>query len=116
MHHERKYYKTLLLDSLPTYVESHLDPFSPDHLNAKIVVRTIENKQDVVHYLPWAFIYCLLTLNPSYYNLQGTIQRHLADHISELVETTIFDLETSKCIAIEDDMYISPFCSFSLIL
>ena len=110
----KEYYKKFLLDPLP--VESHLDHFLHDHLNAEIVVRTIENKQDAVDYLTWTFMYRRLTQNPNYYNLQGTSQSYLLDHLFELVETTIFGLETSKCIAIKDDMYISPFCIFSLIL
>jgi pre-mRNA-splicing helicase BRR2 len=32
----------------------------------------------------------------------------LSDHLSELVETTLSDLESSKCVAIEDDMDLSP--------
>jgi pre-mRNA-splicing helicase BRR2 len=46
--------------------------------------------------------------NPNYYNLQGITHRHLSDHLSNLVETTLSDLEQSKCIAIEDDMDVSP--------
>ncbi|KAK5834958.1 hypothetical protein PVK06_010638 [Gossypium arboreum] len=33
---------------------------------------------------------------------------HLSDHLSELVENTLNDLEASKCITIEDDMDLSP--------
>ncbi|KAF9411849.1 hypothetical protein HW555_009454 [Spodoptera exigua] len=36
------------------------------------------------------------------------VSRHLSDHLSELVETTLTDLEQSKCIAIEDDMDVQP--------
>lgn len=35
---------------------------------------------------------------------QGTSHRHLSDHLSELVEQTLADLEQSKCISIIDDM------------
>ena len=34
--------------------------------------------------------------------------RHLSDHLSELVETTLNELEHSKCISIEDDMDTAP--------
>lgn len=34
--------------------------------------------------------------------------RHLSDHLSELVETTLNDLETSKCISIEDGIDLAP--------
>ena len=36
------------------------------------------------------------TQNPNYYNLSGTTHRHLSDHLSELVENTLADLEESK--------------------
>lgn len=46
--------------------------------------------------------------DPVYYNLQGTSHRHLSDHLSELVEETLNSLVASKCIAIEDEMDVSP--------
>lgn len=32
------------------------------------------------------------------------VRRHLSDHLSELVESTLSDLEQSKCISVEDEM------------
>ncbi|RKO84019.1 U5 small nuclear ribonucleo protein 200 kDa helicase, partial [Blyttiomyces helicus] len=55
----------------------------------------------------WTFLYRRMALNPNYYNLQGTSHRHLSDHLSELVETTLEELSTSKCIIVEDDE-VSP--------
>ncbi|BBM97599.1 pre-mRNA-splicing helicase BRR2 [Marchantia polymorpha subsp. ruderalis] len=102
----KEYYKKFLYEPFP--VESHLDHYLHDHLNAEVVVRTIENKQDAVDYLTWTFMYRRLTQNPNYYNLQGVSHRHLSDHLSELVEVTISELESSKCVMIEDDMDLSP--------
>ena len=34
--------------------------------------------------------------------------RHLSDHLSELVEHTLHDLEQSRCISIEDEMDVAP--------
>ncbi|KAF3549948.1 hypothetical protein DY000_02009797, partial [Brassica cretica] len=48
-----------------------------------------------------------LPQNPNYYNLQGVSHKHLSDHLSELVENTLSDLEASKCIEIEDEMNLS---------
>merc|ERR1711871_1188993 len=99
-------YKKFLFEALP--VESHLDHFLHDHLNAEAVTKVIENKQDAVDYVTWTFYYRRLGQNPNYYNLHGATHRHLSDHISELVETTVGDLETSKCITVEDEMDIAP--------
>ncbi|CAF3930211.1 unnamed protein product [Rotaria magnacalcarata] len=71
-------------------------------------IQTIENKQDAVDYLTWTLLYRRMTQNPNYYNLQGVSHRHLSDHLSELVENTLTDLEQSKCITIENEMDTSP--------
>ena len=51
---------------------------------------------------------CRIAQNPNYYNLNGTSHRHLSDHLSDLVENTLTDLEQSKVISIEDEMDLSP--------
>merc|ERR1719273_2602417 len=99
---KKDFFKKFLYEPLP--VESHLDHCLHDHFNAEIVTKTIENKQDAVDYLTWTYLYRRMTQNPNYYNLQGISHRHLSDHMSELVETTLNELEQSKCISIEDDM------------
>ncbi|KAL1375278.1 hypothetical protein pipiens_017578 [Culex pipiens pipiens] len=86
---KKDFFKKFLNESLP--VESHLDHRMHDHFNAEIVTKTIENKQDAVDYLTWTFLYRRLTHNPNYYNLQGVTHRHLSDHLSELVESTLSD-------------------------
>ncbi|KAK9005390.1 hypothetical protein V6N11_042825 [Hibiscus sabdariffa] len=102
----KEYYKKFLHEALP--VESHLHHFLHDNFNAEIVATVIGNKQDAVDYLTWTFMYRRLTQNPNYYGLQGLSHRHLSDHLSELVENTLNDLEASKCITIEDGMDLSP--------
>ncbi|XP_015119554.1 putative U5 small nuclear ribonucleoprotein 200 kDa helicase [Diachasma alloeum] len=103
---KKDFFKKFLNEPLP--VESHLDHRLHDHFNAEIVTKTIENKQDAVDYLTWTFLYRRLTQNPNYYGLQGVTHRHLSDHLSELVENTLGDLEQAKCVAIEDDMDTLP--------
>uniref|UniRef100_A0A7S2XFJ4 Helicase ATP-binding domain-containing protein n=1 Tax=Lotharella oceanica TaxID=641309 RepID=A0A7S2XFJ4_9EUKA len=102
---KKEFYKKFLYEPFP--VESHLDHMLHNHLNAEIGTKTIENFQDAVDYLTWTFMYRRLTQNPNYYNLQGTSHRHVSDHLSELIEGTLQDLETSKCISI-DDIDLSP--------
>eukprot|EP00794_Sanderia_malayensis_P005235 gene5235-5896_t len=63
----------------PLPIESHLDHCLHDHFNAEVVTKTIS----VSH-------------------------RHLSDHLSELVENTLSDLEQSKCISIEDEITVMP--------
>ena len=103
---KKEYYKKFLYEPLP--VESHLDHYLHDHLNAEVVTRTVENKQDAVDYLTWTFFYRRLTQNPNYYNLTGVTHRHLSDHLSETVENTIGDLERSHCLAVENEMDLVP--------
>eukprot|EP01118_Nematostelium_gracile_P018858 TRINITY_DN8529_c0_g1_i1.p1 TRINITY_DN8529_c0_g1~~TRINITY_DN8529_c0_g1_i1.p1 ORF type:complete len:411 (-),score=113.76 TRINITY_DN8529_c0_g1_i1:30-1238(-) len=76
-------------------------------MNAEVVTKTIENKQEAVDYLTWTFFYRRLSLNPNYYNLQGITHRHISDHLSDLIETTLTDLEAAKCVTVEDEMDIS---------
>jgi pre-mRNA-splicing helicase BRR2 len=80
-----------------------LDHFLHDHMSAEVVTKVIENKQEAVDWLTWTFYYRRLTQNPNYYNMTGTTHRHISDHLSELVETVVTDLEQSKCISLEDD-------------
>ncbi|KAJ3102694.1 DEIH-box ATPase [Phlyctochytrium bullatum] len=98
---KKEFFKKFLYEALP--VESHLDHYLHDHFNAEVVTKTIQNKQDAVDYLTWTFFYRRLTLNPNYYGLQGVTPRHISDHLSEMVETTLEELAQSKCILVEDD-------------
>ncbi|VDP05372.1 unnamed protein product [Soboliphyme baturini] len=103
---KKDFFKKFLYEPLP--VESHLDHCLHDHFNAEIVTKTIENKQEAIDYLTWTFLYRRMTQNPNYYNLQGVSHRHLSDHLSELVENTMSDLEQAKCITVIDDMDCQP--------
>lgn len=102
----KEYYKKFLFEPLP--VESHLDAALHDALAAEVVTRTVQNKQDAVDYITWTFYYRRLAQNPNYYNMTGVSHRHVSDHLSELVESTLTDLEASKVIAIEDDFDLEP--------
>ncbi|KAJ9115096.1 hypothetical protein QFC22_005424 [Naganishia vaughanmartiniae] len=111
----KDFFKKFLNEALP--VESMLPNNLWDHFNAEIVAKTIENKQDAVDWCTWTWFYRRMTQNPGFYNLQGTSHRHLSDHLSELVETTLADLAEKKCITIEDEMDLAAInlgmiCSF----
>mmetsp|Transcript_17823 Transcript_17823/g.25189 ORF Transcript_17823/g.25189 Transcript_17823/m.25189 type:complete len:2374 (+) Transcript_17823:76-7197(+) len=103
---KKEYLKKLLYDPLP--IESHLDHYFHDHFNSEIVTKTIGSMQDAVDYITWSFLYRRLTKNPNYYNLQGSSNVHLSEHMSEMVETVLGDLEESKCCQINDEGDVSP--------
>lgn len=103
---KKEYLKKLLHDPLP--VESHLDHVLHENICAEVVSRVVENKQDAVDYLTWTFFYKRINQNPNYYSLQGVTHRHISDHLSELVETTITDLQESKCLTVDEDFDLSP--------
>ncbi|EPQ30981.1 uncharacterized protein PFL1_01170 [Pseudozyma flocculosa PF-1] len=102
----KDYFKKFLAEGLP--LESRLNAYAQDFFNAEIVARTIDDKQSAVDILTWTLLYRRLQQNPQAYNCQGRTMQHIGDYLSELVETTLADLEGSKCIAIEDDMDVSP--------
>jgi pre-mRNA-splicing helicase BRR2 len=98
--------KTFLHDLIP--LESQLDHNLHDFLNAEVVSRTITSKTDAVDFLTWTFYYRRLAQNPNYYNLSGGGHQQLSDHLSDLIETVLADLEESKCLGVEDDMDLIP--------
>lgn len=103
---KKEHLKKLLYDPLP--VESHLDHYLHDHFNSEIVTKTIGSMQDAVDYITWTYFYRRLPKNPNYYNIQGTSNSHLSEHLSEMVETVLADLEESKCCQMNDDGDVSP--------
>jgi pre-mRNA-splicing helicase BRR2 len=103
---KKEFYKKFIYEPLP--VESQLDRFLHDHVNAAVVNQVITTKQDAVDWITWTFFYRRLTQNPNYYNLAGTTPDHLSDHLSELIEDVVNDLQQSKCIAVVDGMHLDP--------
>ena len=103
---KKKYLQKFL--SEPLVVESRLVQSLNDHLNAEIVTKNIENKQDAVDYITWTFLYRRLTLNPNFYGLQGTSHHHLCDFLSEMIESCLSHLQQCNCLTIESDTNINP--------
>lgn len=103
---KKDYLKKLIYDPLP--IESHLDQYLHDPFNSEIVTKTIGSMQDAVDYITWTFLYRRLTKNPNYYGLQGTSNVHLSEHLSEMVEAVLGDLEDSKCCQMAEDGDVSP--------
>jgi len=104
---KKEYYKKFIYEPLP--VESHLDQKErmADFINAEVVLKTIDNKQDAIDWLTWTFYYRRISKNPNYYGLQGVTHGHISDHLSELVETTVEALEQSQCLSVEEEVDLS---------
>ncbi|CEL57890.1 pre-mRNA-splicing helicase BRR2 [Rhizoctonia solani AG-1 IB] len=103
----KEFYKKFLSEGLP--IESHLTTnLLHDWFLAEAAVKTIENKQDATDILTWTYFYRRMMQNPNYYNLNNLGHEHLSDYLSELVENTLSELANSNCIAIEDEMDVSP--------
>jgi len=101
----KEYYKKFLSEPLP--IESHLNHFLHDHLNAEIFAKTIEDKQACVDWITWTFMYRRLLQNPNYYNMQGKSNIHLNEYLSETIEKCLVELEKSGCISNVDNMISS---------
>jgi pre-mRNA-splicing helicase BRR2 len=102
---KKEYLKKLLYDPLP--IESHLHLYLHDHFNSEIVTKTIRSMQDAVDYITWTFLYRRLAKNPNYYGLLGTSNVHISEHLSEMVETVLGDLEESKCCQMTEEGEVS---------
>ena len=65
-------------------------------VSRQVVSHTIESKQDAVDYFTWTLFFRRLVQNPNYYSMEGVTEAHISDHLSQLVEDTVADLEVSE--------------------
>lgn len=103
---KKKYLKKLLDEPLP--VESHLNHFLHDHLNAEVVNKTVETEHEALQILTWTFLYRRLQQNPNYYNLRRVGNRELSEYLSDLVESVVEDLSKAKMLEVEEEVKVSP--------
>ncbi|KAL1374653.1 hypothetical protein pipiens_000749, partial [Culex pipiens pipiens] len=94
----------------PIPLELHVQGFNITHKASRIAAMSKPVYNAVTKFSPHkpTFLYRRLTQNPNYYNLQGVTHRHLSDHPSELVKSTLSFLEQSICISVEDEMDTLP--------
>jgi pre-mRNA-splicing helicase BRR2 len=104
--YKKEQIRRLIFESLP--LESYLISYLKDMLNEEIVNGTIETLTDAVDYLTWTFYYHRLTQNPNFYSLTGITVRHISDHLSELVESSVTELTENKLISLEDEINVIP--------
>nr|XP_023662018.1 activating signal cointegrator 1 complex subunit 3 [Paramormyrops kingsleyae]XP_023662019.1 activating signal cointegrator 1 complex subunit 3 [Paramormyrops kingsleyae]XP_023662021.1 activating signal cointegrator 1 complex subunit 3 [Paramormyrops kingsleyae] len=98
---KKDFYKKFLYEPFP--VESSLLGVLSDHLNAEIASGTITSKQDAMDYITWTYFFRRLVMNPSYYNLDDISHECMNKFLSNLVERSLRDLESSYCIEIQED-------------
>lgn len=104
---KRDYYKKFLSEALP--VESHLHHYLHDAFVTEISTKMIESGDDAINWTTFTYFYRRLLANPSYYNLTNTTHEGLSNYMSDLVETTLRELDESKIIDFdEEDGSVSP--------
>lgn len=104
---KRDYYKKFLNEALP--VESHLHNYLHDAFVTEISTKMIESGDDAINWTTFTYFYRRLLANPSYYSLTGTTHDDLSNYMSDLIETTLRELNESKIIDFdEDDGSVSP--------
>ncbi|KAH7368969.1 pre-mRNA-splicing factor brr2 [Plectosphaerella cucumerina] len=98
---KREYYKKFLNEALP--VESHLHNYLHDAFVTEISTKLIESGEDAINWTTFTYFYRRLLANPSFYNLTDTTQDGLNDYMSDLIQTTLTELQESKIIDLDDD-------------
>ncbi|KAK7208425.1 Sec63 Brl domain-containing protein [Myxozyma melibiosi] len=98
---KREYYKKFLNEALP--IESHLNMFLHDAFITEISAKVVASQQDAVDWLTFSYFYRRLLANPSFYGVLDVSHQGLSEYLSDLVETTLKDLEEAKMIEIDED-------------
>lgn len=98
---KKAYYSKFLYEPLP--LESLLNHFLSNHINAEIVAKNIKTTQDCIDWITWTFMYRRLTQNPNYYNLSEVSGTAINNYLSELIENTVEELQEAKCLVVEED-------------
>eukprot|EP01135_Chromosphaera_perkinsii_P001316 Nk52_evm43s164 gene=Nk52_evmTU43s164 len=98
---KKNFYKKFLYEPFP--VESSLKNCLHNHINAEIVAGTISNRQGILEYLTWTYLFRRLYMNPSYYDLDGVDHEQVSKFLSDLIEKIIVDLEKANCIYLDEE-------------
>jgi len=100
-HNQLQYYLSLTNLQLP--VESQLIKTLPDHLNAEIVLGTVQTIEEAADWLSYTFLYIRMLRNPALYGIpdpENTLREDqtLKQHRMDLVHTAACMLEKSHLI------------------
>ncbi|KAK6455315.1 RNA helicase-related protein required for pre-mRNA splicing [Scheffersomyces xylosifermentans] len=96
-----KFYSKFLNEPAP--VESFVTSSIHDFFINEISTRTVKEKQDCMDWFTFTYFYRRLQINPSFYDAKDTSQLGISEFLSEIVETTLTELEEAKLIEIEED-------------
>jgi activating signal cointegrator complex subunit 3 len=98
MAHEPKknFYKKFLHEPFP--VESSLQNYLHDHLNAEIANGTLNNLDDCIEFLTWTYFFRRLVYNPSYYRLIDASTAGIRTHLITMIKNVCFDLQAGGCL------------------
>lgn len=89
--------------SEPMPVESNLQFHANDAFMHEISAGTFHTKQGCVDWLTYTLFYRRVTQNPSFYGLEDYSHVGISEYLSELVETTLEELEKPGLIEIEEE-------------
>lgn len=95
-HSELQFYLSLLNQQLP--IESQLISKMPDMLNAEIVLGTVQNVKDAVHWLGYTYLYIRMRRQPTLYGISFDKIKEdpmLELHRADLVHTAALHLDRS---------------------
>ena len=95
-HEELQYYLSLMNLQLP--VESQLIKVLPNHLNAEVVLGSIQSIDEAVDWLAYTYLYVRMLKSPSVYGADLTDDPDLKDYRRQLVHSAACMLEKSQLI------------------
>lgn len=102
---KKMFYKHFLNVGFP--VESSLHKVLDDHIGAEIAAGTIKTRQEAMDFLRWTFLFRRAYNNPTYYDIEDTSPAGVGAHLSQLIDTTIENLQDSSCV-IASEKVLTP--------
>ena len=96
---KKNFYRKFLHEPFP--VESSLDKFIHNHINAEVACGRVASLLDSVDYISWTYYFRRLLRNPSYYGLDSTESSAVQEHLLSLLRSTLRDLEAAGCVVLD---------------
>lgn len=97
----RDYYRKFLNEALP--IESHFNLNLHDFVLSEIREQIIKSRQDFMDWITYSYFFRRLRINPLYYRLTDVSELGISEYLSELIESTLKDLEEAKLIELDGE-------------